>query len=192
MQADFASLCLACNTRLTLVCPLYSCTALAYVYGVATGNNTNPEIFFDAYQDPYQTTGALSLQIELEDFQLEDIDVNILGYNLSIYNDLYNYVEWTSNYAVDPLVGGCSHPLCHCCFQAIESALFCIVFCIVALLHCHLQCSTARLLGNAYVLHRVTHTQDFVCNKVLHTCKVYSCLYAHTVSATSANYVSSV
>ena len=74
------------------------------IYNVATGNNTDVEIFFDGYQDPYQTTGVMSLQLELEDLQDESLDVLSLSYNLSIYNPFYNYLMWTSDYAPAALV----------------------------------------------------------------------------------------
>lgn len=94
------------------MCRIHSCTALVTIYNVATGNSTNPEIFFDGYKDPYQTTGVLSLQLELGDLQLED-DVSLpiveLSYNLNISNRLYNKLEWTSNYAATAsLVSNCS------------------------------------------------------------------------------------
>ena len=80
------------------------------VYNVATGNNTDPETFFDTYKDPYQTTGVLSLQLELGDLQLEDYNIAAveLGYNLNIFNRLYNNLSWTSNYATAALVSDCS------------------------------------------------------------------------------------
>ncbi len=90
------------------MCPLYSCTALVTIYDLATDNDTDPEIFFDGYKDPYQTTGVLSLQLELEDLQPEDVDILTLSYDLKIYNPLYNYLVWTSSYAVIALVSSCS------------------------------------------------------------------------------------
>ncbi len=98
---------------LTFKCPLYSCTALVAIDKVATGNNTDPDIFFDGYKDPYQTTGVLSLQLELEDLLLEDVDILTLSYNLDIYNPLYNYLVWTSSYAAIALVS--CLPMCHHC-----------------------------------------------------------------------------
>ena len=101
--------------------PGYSCTALVTIYSVATGNNTDTEIFFDAWQDPYQTTGVLSLQVELEDSQVEDVDVNMLSYKMTISNHFYKYLQWTSTYAIDALVSGCSHQLCpQCCFMRLQ------------------------------------------------------------------------
>ena len=104
------------------MCPLYSCTALVTIYDLATDNNTDPEIFFDGYKDPYQTTGVLSLQLELEDLQPEDVDILTLSYDLKIYNPLYNYLVWTSSYAVIALVSSCS-PVCHHC-KAMGPASF--------------------------------------------------------------------
>ncbi len=93
---------------LTFTCPLHSCTALVTISSVATGNNTDPDTFFDGYDDPYQTTCVLSLQLELEDLLLEDVDILTLSYNLDVYNPLYNYLVWTSSYAGIALVSGCS------------------------------------------------------------------------------------
>ena len=91
------------------------------MYNVATGNNTDTEIFFDGWEDPYQTTGVLSMQLDLEDLQLEDVDIITLSYNLTIYNHFYKYLEWTSTYAPSALVSGCSHQLCrHCCCMGLQ------------------------------------------------------------------------
>ncbi|KAL0017754.1 hypothetical protein WJX77_000091 [Trebouxia sp. C0004] len=68
-----------------------SCTAVASVYNVGTGNQTDPEIYFDGGQDIYSTTGVLNLQLEV----LHGVPVN---YTTSIHNRYYNSLGWTSDF----------------------------------------------------------------------------------------------
>ena len=64
---------------------------------------------FDGYKDPYQTTDLISLQLEVEDLQSENVDVVMLMHSLTIHNCLYTYLAWTNDYAPFALVSACSY-----------------------------------------------------------------------------------
>jgi len=70
---------------------------VASVYNVGTGNQTDPEIFFDGRQDIYSTTGVLNLQLEI----LHGVPVN---YSTSIHNRYYNSLGWTSDFGAAAIV----------------------------------------------------------------------------------------
>jgi len=70
---------------------------VASVYNVGTGNQTDPEIFFDGGQDIYSTTGVLNLQLEI----LHGVPVN---YSTSIHNRYYNSLGWTSDFGAAAIV----------------------------------------------------------------------------------------
>jgi len=70
---------------------------VASVYNVGTGNQTDPEIFFDGGQDICSTTGVLNLQLDV----LRGFPVN---YTTSIHNRYYNSLAWTSNFGAAAIV----------------------------------------------------------------------------------------
>lgn len=83
---------------------LCSCTAVASIYNVGTGDSSDPEIYFDA-EDAYGTTGVLSLQLDV-------LHEGFVNYTASIHNRYYNSLAWTTTFGATVIVSGCLHASC--------------------------------------------------------------------------------